>query len=176
MGILYNDETPLIISEYAKMVKEIVADLNVSITLAPGRSIVGNAGIMVSKILYIKKTPAKDFTIIDAAMNDLMRPGLYDAFHKVIPVHEKEGVEDKFDIAGPVCESTDILAKNRDLINPKSEELLAFLSCGAYGSSMSGEYNSRPLIPEVLVDGNNFEVIRKRPSYEEMVALEKFIY
>lgn len=172
VGILYNDETPIIISQYAQMVKEIIFDLNISITLAPGRSIVGNAGIMVSKVLYIKETTAKNFVIIDAAMNDLMRPGLYDSYHKVIPVFEKKGVEGKFDIAGPVCESTDILGKNRDLINPQSEELLAFLSCGAYGSSMSNEYNSRPLIPEVLVDGNNFKIIRRRPSYEEMTALE----
>lgn len=172
VGILYNDETPLIISEYAKMIKEITRDLNVKLTLAPGRSIVGNAGIMVSKVIYIKETAERNFVIIDAAMNDLMRPGLYDSYHKVIPVYEKKGEEGKFDVAGPVCESTDILAKNRDLIEPKSEELLAFLSCGAYGASMSNEYNSRPLIPEVLVDGNKFQIIRRRPSYEEMTALE----
>jgi diaminopimelate decarboxylase len=172
VGILYNDETPLIISEYAKMVKEIIADLNVSLTIAPGRAIIGNAGIMVGKIIYVKKTDHKNFVIIDAAMNDLMRPGLYDSFHRVIPVHKKSGIENKFDIAGPVCESTDILAKNRDLIEPESEELVAFCSAGAYGASMSNEYNSRPLIPEVLVDGNKFHIIRRRPSFEEMVALE----
>lgn len=172
IGILYNEETPILIADYAEIIKQIVRDLKVSITIAPGRALVGSAGILVSKIIYLKKTADRDFLIIDAAMNDLMRPGLYDSYHKVIPVSEKTGEENKFDIAGPVCESTDILAKNRHLISPKPEDLIAFLSAGAYGSSMSNEYNSRPLIPEVLVDGNNFKIIRRRPSYQEMVALE----
>lgn len=172
IGILYNEETPILISDYANLIKEIIKDLNVNLTIAPGRAMVGNAGILVSEVVYIKKTAQKDFVIIDAAMNDLMRPGLYDSFHKVIPVIQKTGSEAKFDVAGPVCESTDILAKNRDLIDPQSGDLIAFLSAGAYGASMSNEYNSRPLIPEVLVDKNQFTIIRRRPSYEEMIKLE----
>jgi diaminopimelate decarboxylase len=172
IGILYNEETPILVEDYANLIKEITKDLNVTITLAPGRSMVGNSGILVSEIIYLKKTSDRDFLIIDAAMNDLMRPGLYDSFHKVIPVLQKSGQESKFDIAGPVCESTDILAKNRHLVNPESSDLIAFLSAGAYGASMSNEYNSRLLIPEILVDDNKFEIIRKRPNYEEMVKLE----
>jgi diaminopimelate decarboxylase len=172
IGILYNEETPILIGDYADLIREITGDLNVSLTIAPGRAMVGNAGILVSEIIYVKKTADRDFLIIDAAMNDLMRPGLYDSYHKVIPVIQKSGEESKFDIAGPVCETTDILAKHRHLVNPKAGDLIVFLSAGAYGASMSNEYNSRPLIPEVLVDGNKFEVIRRRPSYEEMVQLE----
>lgn len=172
IGILYNEETPILISDYAEIIKDVTQDLNVSITIAPGRALVGSAGILVTKVIYLKKAVDRNFLIIDAAMNDLMRPGLYDSYHKVIPVLEKSGEEDTFDIAGPVCESTDILAKNRHLIAPQSNDLIAFLSAGAYGSSMSNEYNSRPLIPEVLVDGDKFTIIRRRPSYEEMVKYE----
>ena len=173
IGILYNDEMPILIEDYAKLIKRIVSDLNVDITIAPGRTLVGNSGILVSQIIYLKKTSNRDFVIIDAAMNDLMRPGLYDAYHKVIQVMQKDGEQNKFDIAGPVCESTDILAKNRYLINPESGDLISLLSAGAYGASMSSEYNSRPLIPEVLVDDDKFEIIRRRPEYEEMLRLEK---
>ncbi len=105
-------------------------------------------------------------------MNDLMRPGLYGSYHEVMPVAKKYGVEMAYDLAGPVCESTDILAANRAMIYPQSEDLLAFCSAGAYGSSMSNEYNCRPMIPEVLVDGDKFSVIRRRPSFEEMLRLE----
>ncbi|MES2677771.1 MAG: diaminopimelate decarboxylase [Pseudomonadota bacterium] len=175
IGILYNEETPILIQDYADLIKEIIKDLNVSLTIAPGRALVGSSGILVSEIIYVKKTADRDFLVIDAAMNDLMRPGLYDSYHKVILVTPKVGEESKFDIAGPVCESTDILAKNRHLVNPQAGDLIAFLSAGAYGASMSNEYNSRPLIPEVLVDDNKFEIIRRRPSYEEMIALEKII-
>ena len=182
IGILYNDETPILIDDYAKLIKDITKDLKVSLTIAPGRALVGESGILVSKIIYIKETNSKDFIIIDAAMNDLMRPGLYDSYHKIIPVIKKEGDTNRsdekkvFDFAGPVCESTDILAKNRQLIDPQSEDLVAFLSAGAYGASMSNEYNSRPLIPEVLVDGNSFKIIRRRPSYDEMIGLENNSY
>jgi diaminopimelate decarboxylase len=144
----------------------------VSITIAPGRAIVGNAGIMVSEVIYLKKTNHKNFLIIDAAMNDLARPGLYDSYHKAIPINQKEGNKVNLDIVGPICETTDVLAKNRFLTDPEAGDLVAFLSSGAYGSTMSNEYNSRPLIPEVLVDKASFKMIRKRPSYEQMIALE----
>lgn len=172
IGILYKNEKTLSIPAYAEMIKEIIGDLNVSLTIAPGRSIVGNAGLMVAKVIYLKKTDVKDFVILDAAMNDLMRPGLYDSYHEVMPVTVKDGVKSTFDLVGPVCESTDVLAKKREIVNPESDDLIAFCSAGAYGAVMSNEYNSRPMIPEVLVDGNMFKVIRRRPSFEDMLRFE----
>ncbi len=172
IGILYKNENTLLIQDYVNLIKEITADLKVKITIAPGRAMVGSAGILVSKIIFLKETSVKNFAIIDAAMNDLMRPGLYGSYHEILPVIKKFGAKSNFDLAGPICETTDILAQNRELIDPKSDDLLAFLSAGAYGSSMSNEYNCRPLVPEVLVDGNSFKVIRRRPSFEEMLYLE----
>ncbi len=172
IGILYKNEHTLLIQDYAEMVKEIIADLNVKLTIAPGRAMVGNIGLMASKIIYLKETSVKNFIIIDAAMNDLMRPGLYDSHHEVLSVVVKKGLKAVYDLVGPVCESTDVLAKNREFIDPKSGDLLVFCSAGAYGSSMSNEYNCRPMIPEVLVDGDKFTVIRRRPSFEEMLRLE----
>ncbi len=172
IGISYNDETTINIKEYAAMIKRIIADLNVKLTLAPGRAMVGNAGILITKIIYTKETAHKNFMIIDAAMNDLARPGLYGSYHEVLPAVKKNGAKALYDLAGPVCESTDILAKNREFIAPKSGDLLLFLSAGAYGSSMSSEYNARPLIAEILVDDDNFKIIRRRPTYEEMIRYE----
>jgi len=172
IGILYKNENTLLLQDYAKLIKEITQDLNVKITIAPGRAMVGNAGILATKVIFLKETAVKNFVIIDAAMNDLMRPGLYGSYHEVLPAIKKRGAKATYDLAGPVCESTDILAQSRELINPQSEDLFVFCSAGAYGSSMSNEYNCRPMIPEVLVDGNQFKVIRKRPSFEEMLHLE----
>ena len=172
IGILYKDENTLLIQDYATMIKEIIKDLDVKLTIAPGRALVGNAGLMVSEVVYIKETDVKDFIILDAGMNDLMRPGLYGSYHEVLPVITKNGERSQYDLVGPVCESTDVLAKNRKLVNPKSGDLFAFFSAGAYGSSMSNEYNCRPMIPEVLVDGDNFYIIRHRPSFEETLRLE----
>jgi diaminopimelate decarboxylase len=173
IGILYKNETTLLIHEYALLIKEMTKDLNVKITIAPGRAMVGTAGIMATKVVFLKETDVKNFVIIDAAMNDLMRPGLYGSYHEVLPVVKKNGAKAIYDLAGPVCESTDILANARELINPKSNDLFVFCSAGAYGSSMSNEYNCRPMIPEVLVDDDEFKVIRKRPSFEEMLHLEE---
>lgn len=173
IGILYKNENTLLLADYAKLIKEITHDLNVKITIAPGRAMVGNAGLLAAKIIFLKETGVKNFVIIDAAMNDLMRPGLYGSYHEVLPNVKKNGAKQIFDLAGPVCESTDILAQSRQLVDPKSEDLLVFCSAGAYGSSMSNEYNCRPMIPEVLVDGKNFSVIRRRPSFDEMLNLEK---
>lgn len=172
IGILYKNENTLLIEDYVNLLKEITNDLKVSITIAPGRAIVGSAGVMVSKVIFLKETETKNFVIIDAAMNDLMRPGLYGSYHEILPVVKKHGHKSTYDLVGPVCESTDVLAQNRELRDPKSEDLIAFASAGAYGSSMSNEYNCRPLIPEVLVDGNSFKIIRRRPSFEEMLHLE----
>lgn len=172
IGILYKDETTLLIKDYAKMVKETIADLNVTLTIAPGRAMVGNCGLMVSKVIYVKETDFKNFAIVDAAMNDFMRPGLYDSHHEILPVVVKDGQKGVYDIVGPVCETTDVLAKNREIADPITDDLIAFSSAGAYCASMSNEYNSRPMIPEVLVEGNSFKVIRRRPSFEEMLRLE----
>lgn len=178
IGILYKDESSdefdNLIQNYANLIREITKDLDVKITIAPGRAIVGNAGILVTKVLFLKEASTKNFVIVDTAMNDLMRPGLYDSYHEILPIVNKSGQQATFDLAGPVCESTDILAKNRQLVLPKTDDLIAICSAGAYGSSLSNEYNCRPLIPEVLVDGDKFKIIRKRPTFEEMLRLEDF--
>lgn len=174
VGILYKDESALLIKDYIALIKEIIGDLNVKLTLAPGRAMIGNAGLLITNTIRIKETDVKNFVIIDAAMNDLMRPGLYSSYHEVLPVIKKNGAISTYDLAGPVCETTDVLAKSRELANPQVNDLFAFCSAGAYGSSMSNEYNCRPLIPEVLVDGDEFSIIRKRPSFEEMLRLEEY--
>ena len=172
IGILYKNENTLLVQDYVNLLKELTHDLDVNITIAPGRALVGSAGVMISKVVFLKETAVKNFVVIDAAMNDLMRPGLYGSYHEILPVVKKNGAKAKFDLVGPVCESTDVLAQARELIDPKSSDLIAFISAGAYGSAMSNEYNCRPLIPEVLVDGNSFKVIRRRPTFEEMLHLE----
>ena len=172
IGITYKDEITIDLAKYAAMIKKITQDLNIKLTLAPGRAMVGNVGVMVTKVVYLKETVAKNFVIIDAAMNDLARPGLYGSYHEVMPAQQKTGAKVLYDLAGPICESTDILAKARELSNVEADDLLVFLSAGAYGSSMSNEYNCRPLIPEVLVDGAQFKIIRRRPSMDEMLNLE----
>jgi diaminopimelate decarboxylase len=174
IGILYKDETTLLINDYAALIKDLTKDLNVKITIAPGRAIVGSAGLLATEVIFLKESGEKNFAIIDAAMNDLMRPGLYGSYHEIFPAVKKSGEKQLYELVGPVCESTDILAKNREISNLQPGDVLAFASAGAYGSSMSNEYNCRPLIPEVLVDGDKFKVIRKRPSFEEMLRLEEF--
>jgi len=173
LGIPYeqnNDRPPLPV-EYGTMVKETLGHLNCEIEIEPGRLIAGNAGILVSETIYVKEGEDRKFLILDAAMNDLVRPAMYEAHHDIIPVIEPNpGVEpDRYDIVGPVCESGDTFAKARDMATLKSGDLVAFRSAGAYGAVMASEYNSRPLIPEVLVQGDQFAVIRARPTYEEML-------
>ena len=173
LGIPYersNSAPPLPI-EYGQMIKRVLGDLDCEIEIEPGRLISGNAGILVSEVIYVKSGEDRDFLILDAAMNDLLRPAMYDAHHDIVPVTEPEpGIsQSTYDIVGPVCESGDTFAKNRSLPPVKSGELVAFRSAGAYGASMASEYNARPLIPEVLVQGDQFAVIRARPTYEEMI-------
>lgn len=172
IGINYNGEITINISDYAKIIKEIVKDLGVKLTIAPGRAIIGNAGLLVTKVIYVKQTVAKNYAIIDAAMNDLARPGLYDSYHEVVLEALNNNPKEIYDLAGPVCESTDILARNRELNSLTQGDLILILSAGAYGSSMSNEYNSRPLIPEILVGDDKFKIIRKRPTFDEMLRLE----
>jgi diaminopimelate decarboxylase len=173
LGIPYessNTAPPLPI-DYGAMVKESLGHLNVEIEIEPGRLIAGNAGIMVSKVIYVKQGEDRQFLILDGAMNDLIRPAMYEAHHDIIPVIEAEpGMQQTaYDIVGPVCESGDTFAKTRHMAPLKADELVAFRSAGAYGAVMSSEYNSRPLIPEVLVNGDQFAVIRKRPTFDEMI-------
>ncbi len=173
LGIPYtrsNDAPPLPV-EYGQLIKDTLGYLGCEIEIEPGRLIAGNAGIMLSKVIYVKSGEDRDFLIIDGAMNDLIRPAMYEAHHDIVPVVEATpGVEPRpYDIVGPVCESGDTFAKGRNMPPLDAGDLIAFRSAGAYGAVMASEYNSRPLIPEVLVNGDQFAVIRKRPSFDEMI-------
>ena len=174
LGIPYetSNQAPPLPLEYGQVIRETVGDLGCEIEIEPGRLIAGNAGLMVSSVIYLKHGEGRDFLILDSAMNDLVRPSMYDAHHDIVPVIEaKPGVEQApHDIVGPVCETGDTFAKQRNLPPLGAGDLVAFRSAGAYGAVMASEYNSRPLIPEVLVDGDHFAVIRARPTYEEMLA------
>ena len=174
LGIPYarSNEAPPLPSDYGALIKRTFEDLDVEIEIEPGRLISGNAGLMVSKVIYIKDGEDRQFMIIDGAMNDLIRPAMYEAHHDIVPVIEPKvaTAPATYDIVGPVCESGDTFAKSRAMAPVKADELIAFRSAGAYGAVMASEYNSRPLIPEVLVNGDQFAVIRARPTYEEMIA------
>lgn len=169
IGIKYKDENIINIVDYANLVKEIIQPLGLKLFLEPGRRISGNAGILVTEVQYIKKTSEKDFAIIDAGMNDLARPAIYGAYHEIITVKESSEQHNIYDIVGPVCESSDIFGKDRKLSELKSGDLLAILCAGAYGFSMSNTYNIRPQLPEILVDGDKFEIIRQRQTYEDIL-------
>ncbi|WP_282091523.1 diaminopimelate decarboxylase [Epibacterium ulvae] len=173
LGIPYtrSNEAPPLPVEYGQLIKDTLGHLDCEIEIEPGRLIAGNAGLMVSKVIYVKSGEGRDFLIIDGAMNDLIRPAMYEAHHDIIPVIEPvPGTEQQpYDIVGPVCESGDTFAKQRNLAPMVAGDLVAFRSAGAYGAVMASEYNSRPLIPEVLVHGDQFAVIRERPSFDEMI-------
>jgi len=173
LGIPYerSNDAPPLPAEYGAMVKEVLGDLGCEIEIEPGRLIAGNAGILVAQVIYVKQGEDRQFLIVDAAMNDLIRPAMYEAHHDILPVAESvAGVEQSpYDIVGPVCESGDTFAKQRNLPPQQAGDLVAFRSAGAYGAVMASEYNSRPLVPEVLVDGHQFAVIRHRPTLEDMI-------
>ena len=171
-GITYDAEEPPHPSEYAKAIIGEMNDLDCTLILEPGRVIVGNAGILVTRVLYTKDGPLKRFVIADAGMSDLIRPSLYDSFHAIQPVEEAKRREEHAvaDLVGPICESGDTFARGRPMPPVGDGALIAFRSAGAYGAVMSSEYNSRPLIPEVLVKGDHFAVIRARPSFDEILA------
>ena len=162
-------------SDYGALIKRTLGNLGCEIEIEPGRLISGNAGILVSKVIYVKEGEGQDFLILDAAMNDLVRPSMYGAHHDIIPVQEAAiGAKTRpYDIVGPVCETGDTFAKARPLTDLTAGDLVAFRSAGAYGAVMASEYNSRPLIPEVLVHDHNFAVIRPRPTLEEMIARDR---
>ena len=177
LGIPYtrgNDAPPLP-SDYGAMIKRTVGDLGCEIEIEPGRLISGNAGLLVAAVIYVKQGEERDFLILDAAMNDLIRPSMYGAHHDIVPLVEPvPGAEQQtYDVVGPVCETGDTFARARSLPRIAAGDLVAFRSAGAYGAVMASEYNSRPLIPEVLVHGDQFAVIRARPTFDEMVNRDR---
>ncbi|WP_414899717.1 diaminopimelate decarboxylase [Rhizobium cremeum] len=176
LGIPYRDDNnpPPEPDAYAHIVKEQLAGLNCRIVTEPGRLIVGNAGILVTEVVFVKDGGDKTFVIVDAAMNDLIRPTLYEAYHEIRPVviSAASAPRIRADVVGPVCETGDYLALDREMAMPKTGDLLAVGSAGAYGAVQSGTYNSRRLVPEVLVKGGEFHVIRPRPSYEDLIGLD----
>jgi len=168
LGITYTSETPPSPEEYARAALSAVGDTGATLIFEPGRVLVGNAGLLVTRVLFRKKTPARHFVVVDAGMNDLMRPALYDAHHGLQPLVQRRGQEVEVDVVGPVCESTDVLARQRKVVLPKQGELYALMSAGAYGMSMASTYNSRPRPAEVLVDGAAWRVVRERESVEDL--------
>ena len=173
LGIPYenSNQSPPTPEDYAKVIHETVGDLDCEIEIEPGRLLAGNAGLMVSSVIYNKSGEGRDFMIVDAAMNDLIRPAMYEAYHEIIPVIETTGSPEirDYDIVGPVCETGDTFANKRALTPVADGEMVAFRSAGAYGAVMASEYNTRPLIPEILVYGDQFSIIRDRPSIEAII-------
>ncbi|MEM9726117.1 MAG: diaminopimelate decarboxylase, partial [Pseudomonadota bacterium] len=157
------------------VIRRTVGDLGAQIVVEPGRLIAGNAGVLVSQVIYRKQGEGRIFLICDAAMNDLLRPAMYDAWHDIEPVEEPapDAALEPVDVVGPVCETADIFAKERPLPKLEAGALLAFRTAGAYAASMASEYNSRPLTPEVLVEGDAFAVVRARPTYDEMISRDQ---
>jgi len=177
LGIPYymDREAPPAPAAYGAMVKRVTHNLGCTLMFEPGRLIVGNAGILVARVIYVKRGEAKNFVIIDAAMNDLIRPTLYEAHHDILPVVEAAPGAPQMvaDVVGPVCESGDYLALDRTLPEPKAGDLIAILTAGAYGAVQAGTYNTRPLVPEVLVRGDQYAVVRPRIEVEELIALDR---
>ncbi|MCR9079349.1 MAG: diaminopimelate decarboxylase [Hyphomonadaceae bacterium] len=176
LGIPYQaSDSPAPPSDYAQMIREVTEGLGLQVILEPGRVIAGNAGVMVSEVLYHKPAPDRTFLIIDAGMNDLMRPALYQAHHDIVPLAEPtaDTARTTYDIVGPICESTDKFAAQRQMPEVAAGERIAFMSSGAYGAVLSSQYNARPLVAEVLVDGDQFALVRRRPSFDEMIQLEQ---
>ena len=172
LGITYDEESPPLPADLGRAIAKAVGSRKLTIILEPGRAIAGNAGILVTKVLYTKKTSTKNFVIVDAAMNDLVRPSLYHAYHHIGEVCPKDRDKKKVDVVGPICESSDFLAQDRLLPDVVAGELLAAFSAGAYGFTMSSQYNARPRAAEVIVDGDRITLTRKRETYADLVALE----
>ncbi len=174
LGIPYDRATtkPPLPVEYGEMVQRVVGHLGCKIIIEPGRLLVGNAGILVSKVIYVKQGENRKFLIIDAAMNDLVRPSMYDAFHEIVPVTETDDLISAYDVVGPVCETGDTFALDRDMPALKGGDLVAIRTAGAYGAVMASTYNTRPLIPEVLVKDGDYAIVRGRPDYDEIIGLD----
>jgi diaminopimelate decarboxylase len=174
LGITYRDEAPPSVDQYAEALKETVRSLGMRLVLEPGRALVGNAGLLLSQVLYTKKTPAKRFLVVDAAMNDLMRPTMYDSYHAIWPVRrDPAATRDTVDVVGPICETGDFLARDREMPRAERGDLLAVMSAGAYGFSMSSTYNSRPRAVEVMVHGDRWAVVRDRETIEDLSRGER---
>lgn len=173
LGITYDEEEPPHPSEFGAALTKRLKGLPLTVIFEPGRVIAGNAGMLVTEVVYTKTTPSKHFVIVDAAMNDLVRPSLYGSFHRIVEVKESGRSTRDADVVGPICESGDFLARDRELPDVQPGELLACLSAGAYGFTMSSNYNTRPRAAEILVDGNEAKVARRRENYEDMTRLEE---
>jgi diaminopimelate decarboxylase len=174
LGITYKDETPPLPSDVANAIRPLLKNCGCTIVMEPGRAIVGNAGILVTSALYRKESGEKRFLIVDAGMNDLIRPSLYEAYHDIRPVIEPTTDEKSVtDVVGPICESGDFLAKDREMPKVKQGDLLAVMGAGAYGFSMASTYNSRPRVAEVLVKGNEYYIVRERETYNDLIKGEK---
>ena len=174
LGVNYdkeNDNAPTA-AEYAAVVKDKLGHLDCDFIIEPGRSLVANAGVLVGSVIYVKKSRQKTFLIIDAAMNDFLRPSMYDSYHAIVGGHETGAKHVLYDIVGPVCETGDTFARQRELPAQEAGDLIVIEGAGAYGSVMASTYNTRPLVPEVLVDGDEFRIIRKRPSYDSIIGLD----
>ena len=176
LGVPYKDgEDPDSPTLYARQAREVLGSLDCQLIIEPGRLIAGNAGVLISRVEYIKERDGRTFVVLDAGMNDLMRPALYAAHHEVLPVRTPEMGSSRraVDLVGPICESTDRFAKDRPMPPLKEGDLVAFMTAGAYGATLSSQYNSRPLVPETMVRGDACVVVRRRPTFEEMIALER---
>jgi diaminopimelate decarboxylase len=175
LGIPYREDNdpPPLPDAYAALVKRATRDLDCMLIFEPGRLIVGNAGILVTRVLYMKQGEAKSFVIVDAAMNDLIRPTLYEAHHDIRPVTERNGARIVADVAGPVCESGDFFALDREMEQPQPGDLLAIMTAGAYGAVQAGTYNTRALVPEVLVNGSQWALVRPRMEVDQLIALDR---
>jgi len=175
MGIIYSKERPQTAKEYARAILPILKKLKVKVILEPGRFISGNSGVLITRVLYVKKTPRRRFIIVDAGMNDLIRPALYDAYHEILPLRRLGKVETfiKTDVVGPICESADYLAKNRRLPEVEEGDLLAVMGAGAYGFSMSSNYNARPRAAEVMVIRGRYYIVRRRETYQDLIRGER---
>ncbi|QOJ19556.1 MAG: diaminopimelate decarboxylase [Gammaproteobacteria bacterium] len=174
LGIRYTDEAPPSIKDYVSALCTSTQHINQRLLIEPGRSLVGNSGILLTRIEYLKHTPARNFAIVDAAMNDLMRPALYDAYHDILPVHKNGGEIKSYQVVGPVCETGDFLGHDRKL-SLNDGDLLAVMSAGAYGMSMSSNYNTRPRAAEIMVDRDTVHVIRQRETIDELIATEQIL-
>ena len=173
LGINYNDETPPQPQEYARAIVEGLEGLDITLILEPGRVIVGNAGILVTEVQYVKENDAKRFVIVDAGMNDLIRPALYGSYQAICPVVQTKAEKIVADVVGPICETGDFFAKDREMAQPQRGDRLAVMSAGAYGFTMASNYNSHPRAPEILVDGDKYYVVRKRESFEDLINGEE---
>lgn len=172
VGIRYDEESPPSLQAYAQTLADALAPTGLKLIIEPGRVVVGNAGVLLTKVIYSKKSPTKNFTIVDAAMNDLLRPSIYGSKHTILPVQLSDGRVEVTDVVGPVCESGDFLAKEIELPQQEPGDLLFVRGCGAYAATMASNYNSRPRAPEVLVDGDHFFVIRRRETMDDLLRNE----